>query len=167
MNDNPYFLSGILTTVLMTAGFTCIVCWLVARMRSKKQATPSAQIDAPGQLQSEVADLRHTVFDLLMEIEAIRTTLLRSPLGEGGRHSPYAIAYRETALLTHNSTGCTGGEQKLAGLFYSFEKALRMPDLRGGQTEEWRECLLMKRMGYSAAELSSYQGDAREAETYT
>jgi hypothetical protein len=58
------------------------------------------------------------VCDLLMEVEALRETLLRSNTGSGRKESAYARAYREIALLTHNSAGPSSGLDKLLARFY-------------------------------------------------
>ena len=120
-------------------------------------AEPNAQTDALSLANAEIAQLRGTVFDLLLEVEAIRETLLRSPLGSGGAQSSYAISYRKTAFTTHNSAGCTGGHEKLMEHYY----------YRSPEQNEWRECLFMKRLGYSADEIAKYQDEAEVAHSYT
>src|SRR6266540_1591227 len=58
------------------------------------------------------------VCDLLMEVEALPEALLQSAAGSGGKESAYARAYREIALLTHNSAGPSSGLDKLLARFY-------------------------------------------------
>ena len=129
---------------------------LFHRFLSKEQAPPKPS-DPLALAYAEIAELRETVFDLLVEVEAIREALLRSPVGSAGSRSTYAIAYRDTALLTHDSTGPSGGHDKLMARFYS------------GAPEhlDWRECLFLSRVGFSEDEIAKYKDKAEEAETYT
>ena len=67
-----------------------------------------------------------------MEVEALRSACLEST--EGGpiaKDSAYRQAYRETALLTHNSAGPSSGVAKLLARFYptSVEEDGRVPRL--------------------------------------
>ena len=105
--------------------------------------------------QSEIAELRSMVYDLLVEVEAIRATLLKSPFGSEGPNSRYAIAYLETAFLTHDSSGCTG--DKLLAQFYG----------RDPKKHDWRECLFMQRLGFSTEAIANYMREAKAAELNT
>lgn len=116
-----------------------------------------AQPDPLALAYSEIAELRGTVFDLLVEIEAIRETLLNSPLGSGGSRSAYAKAYLKAACTTHNSTGPSGGHEKLMERFYSDPR----------ERDDWRECLFMLRLGFSPVEIAKYKEEAEAAHYYT
>ena len=133
-----------------------IIRELFHRFFPQEQAPP-ARADPLAQAYTEIAHLRETVFDLLVEVEAIRETLLKSPLGSGGSRSSYASAYRNTAFTTHNSAGCSGGHEKLMQQFYP----------RALEQREWRECLFMERLGFSPDEITSYRDKAEQAHTYT
>ncbi len=111
--------------------------------------------DPIARAQSEIAELRSMVYDLLVEVEAIRETLLKSPFGSDGPHSPYAIAYRDTAFRTHDASGCTG--DKLLAQFYPSSP----------KRDDWRECLFMHRLGFSTDAIARYMREAEAAETYT
>jgi hypothetical protein len=118
--------------------------------------------------------LGRVVLDLLMEVEALRRAVkdLSDRAGaadagddalSGPRHgvsSPrtaYAAAYLDTAWLTHWSAGPSGGWEKLLAEYYSWDS--RLP--------EWRECLMLERLGFSQADISNYKESARQAETCT
>jgi hypothetical protein len=118
--------------------------------------------------------LGQVVLDLLMEVEALRRAVqalsdragsvdagedvLGGPRhGLPGPHTPYAAAYADTAWLTHNALGPTSGWEKLLAEYYS----------RDAVTPGWRECLMLKRLGFSDAEIARYMESAREAETYS
>jgi hypothetical protein len=105
------------------------------------------------------------VLDLLVEIEALRTVVSASKLGVGGKESAYGRAYQQTAYLTHNACGPSSGMEKLLALFYP-------PQAEGEerswyQPMTWRECLQMRRLGFSDEEVRAYKEAAREAETFT
>jgi hypothetical protein len=126
------------------------------KILSEKQA-PTAPPDALAAAQAEIAQLRTALFDLHLEVEAIRMTLLNSSLGAGGAGSAYAVAYREAAFLTHDSTGPISGHDKLMALY-------QPPASEQGQ---WRECLFMQRLGFSADAIAKYKREAEEAHYYT
>ena len=114
------------------------------------EATSPTKPEALIKAQAEIATLRRAVFDLFVEVEAIRATLLKSELGGRGVSSPYAESYRDTVLTTHCSTGCTGGYEKLLSEFYpaSHNYCSLLSGLYESK-EEWRECLFMRRLGMS------------------
>ncbi len=118
--------------------------------------------------------LGQVVLDLLMEVEALRRAVKElsdragpadagDNIHAGPRHAvpgpstAYAAAYAETAWLTHCAAGPTDGWEKLLAEFYSW----------GRVPSEWRECLMLKRLGFSDADVAKYMESAREAETYT
>jgi len=105
------------------------------------------------------------VFDLLMEVEALRTVVSASKLGAGGKDSAYSRAYQETAYLTHNACGPSSGLEKLLALFYPSQAEGEGPSWRERRT--WRECLLMRRLGFSDEEVRAYKVAAEQAETFT
>jgi hypothetical protein len=67
-----------------------------------------------------------------------------------------ARAYVAAALCTHNSAGPTSGWDKLLAQFGT-------PAPRG----EWRECLMLRRLGFSEADNDRYMEEARGYETRT
>lgn len=105
------------------------------------------------------------VFDLLMEVEALRKVVSASKLGVGGKDSAYGRAYRETAYLTHNACGLSSGLEKLLALFYPRQAEEEGPSWRERRT--WRECLLLRRLGFSDEEVRTYKEAAEQAETFT
>ena len=121
------------------------------------RAASPAKDDPLALARSEIAELRETVFDLLVEIEAIRETLLNSPLGSGGARSPYASAYRKAAFRTHDASGPSSGHMKLFAQFYPLA-----PEQR-----DWRECLFMQRLGLSPDDIAKYKREAERAHAYT
>lgn len=133
------------------------------------ETTSSTQGGSLAQANAEIAELRRTVFDLLVEVEAIRATLLKSELGVGEERSPYAIAYRDTALETHNSAGSTGGFNKLLERFYPDprQQCSWIDNLYEQQADNWRECLFMRRVGMSPDDIAKYQSEAESAHAYT
>jgi hypothetical protein len=105
------------------------------------------------------------VFDLLMEVEALRKVVSASKLGVGGKDSAFCRAYEETAYLTHNACGPSSGLEKLLALFYP-----RSADEEGRRSwgrRTWRECLLLRRLGFSDEEVRAYKEAAERAETFT
>jgi hypothetical protein len=84
---------------------------------------------------------------LMMEVEALRAALLEV------NPRAYAKAYRETALLTHNSAGPTSGGHKLAQRF----ETNGVPALYG---EPLREVIMMARLGFTNEEIRRYILDA-------
>jgi hypothetical protein len=105
------------------------------------------------------------VFDLLMEVEALRKAVLASKLGVGGKASAYGRAYEETAYLTHNACGPSSGLEKLLALFYPRVAEEDGQSWQGRRT--WRECLLLRRLGFSDEQVRAYKEAAEQAETFT
>jgi hypothetical protein len=122
--------------------------------------------DLLARAQSEIQQLRTVVFELHVEVEAIRETLLKSPLGSGGSSSVYAQSYYETALLTHNAMGPSGGYEKLARLFYEGDSK-SIESICYAHGDDWRECLFMKRLGFPPKQISEYRREAEGAEILT
>jgi hypothetical protein len=112
-----------------------------------------------------IAVLVAMVFDLLMEVEALRTVVSASKLGVGGKDSAYGRAYQETAYLTHNACGPSSGVEKLLALFYP--RQAEEEGLGWRERRTWRECLLMRRLGFSDDEVRAYKEEAEQAETFT
>jgi hypothetical protein len=118
----------------------------------KKAPAPDPRIDV----------LVAMVFDLLMEVEALRAAHLASNNGARGTDSGYGRAYRDTAYLTHNAAGPSSGLEKLLGLFYPAES-----EMDTGTSGTWRECLMLRRLGFSQDQVRAYMDDAERAETFT
>jgi hypothetical protein len=121
----------------------------------KKSRGPDPRVDA----------LVAMVFDLLMEVEALRRAQLASNTGARGTDSAYGRAYRDTAYLTHNASGPSSGLEKLLALFYPAET---QNDTRAsGQQRTWRDCVMLQRLGFSLEQVRAYQEEAERAETFT
>src|ERR1051326_2828159 len=122
--------------------------------------------DKTGSTDPRIEMLITITFDLLMEVEALRSAQLEHT--EGGpiaKDSAYRQAYRKTALLTHNSAGPSSGVAKLLACFYptSVEEDGRVP-LRA---RSWRECVMLRRLGFSEGEIREYKDQAEDAESLT
>jgi len=98
-----------------------------------------------------VEALTTLVLDLLVEVEALRQAQ--------AAQTAYRDAYRAAALLTHNSAGPSSGWQKLLERYYPLEAS------SDGRT--WREVLMMRRLGFTPAELEAYREEAAQVETDT
>jgi hypothetical protein len=114
------------------------------------------------------------LLDLFMEVEALREALIkidRSVLEQNrGEHfqlehegsvfsvgkSTYQKAYLTAAFETHNNGGPSGGIDKLLARFY--------PTSADDLGRTWRECLLLRRLGFSAEEIDDYKNAAQDAE---
>jgi hypothetical protein len=102
-------------------------------------------------LSRRIQMLTTVVLDLMMEVEALRETMVRG--------SNYRAAYREIGLLTHNSVGPSTGVDKLLDLYYPSSAT------SGGRA--WRESLMMQRLGFTQTEMEQYKRDAEDAEQMT
>jgi hypothetical protein len=94
------------------------------------------------------------VLALLMEVEALREAFLELDSTTSGAKAGYSRAYRDTAYLTHNCAGPSGGLDKLLGLFYP-------------QEPDWRECLMLRRLGFSEEQIRVYKAEAQQAHVFT
>ena len=112
---------------------------------------PSGRLAQGAELAGRVETLTMLVLDLLAEVEALRQSQ--------GTKSDYRDAYRAACLLTHNSAGPSSGWEKLIECFY--------PRHRSSGGRVWRESVMMRRLGFTPAEIAVYQTEAEEAETYT
>lgn len=108
---------------------------------------------------SKIQILVAMILDLLMEVEALRAALLATDAGATGKDSAYGRVYRSTAYLTHNSCGTSAGLEKLLALFY--------PDKVQANRRTWRESLMLRRIGFSEADIGTYKEEAEQAETFT
>ncbi|PSB02293.1 hypothetical protein [Merismopedia glauca] len=120
------------------------------------------------------------VVDLFMEVEALRESLIELTEDRKGSQldtyddseypdesissisrgkSIYQKAYLNTAYLTHNSIGPSGGLDKLLAEFY--------PSSSSQIRQTWRECLFLERLGFSEEEITKYKKLAELAETLT
>lgn len=107
-----------------------------------------------GPSEEKIEALTAMVFDLLVEVEALRATALKLESGSQGANSVYGQAYRETAYRSHSSAGPSTGSEKMLGLFYPSK-------------EPCRELLMLRRLGFSEEEIHSFQHAALDAETLT
>ena len=116
------------------------------------------------------------VLDLFMEVEALRRFAVTLDEQRSGRlecprqsghneltlsrdKSAYQIAYVDTAYVTHNNAGPSGGLDKLLTEFY--------PAAADEMGRAWREALLLERLGFSREEITAYKKAAEEAEMLT
>ena len=103
------------------------------------------------ELAKRVDTLIVVVLDLMTEVEALRDAQVTG--------SRYHDSYRSACILTHNSAGPSTGLDKLLDCFY--------PEDRFSDGRVWRESVLMRRLGYTPAEIDAFRRDATEAEMYT
>lgn len=126
-----------------------------AKMRQRIDMIRDALASNPPHVRLEVARrvdaLTRLVLDLLAEVEALR----RAQNGE----SRYRDAYRETCLLTHDSSGPSGGWEKLLESYY--------PDERCADGRVRRESIMMFRLGFTPGEVGRFHKEAEEAELFT
>lgn len=123
--------------------------------------------------------LERIALDLMMEIEALRATVIElstqvslipagddvlddGPAGVPGQHAPYGKAYLETAWRSHCSAGASSGWDKILEQFYGNGWG----EIAAG-AKCWRELLILRRLGYSEAQLMQYVDSAQAAETYS
>lgn len=99
------------------------------------------------------------VSDLLVEVEALREAVIRLSASAGRDPSSYRDAYRETALLSHDSAGPSTGVDKILALFY--------PDPSEADGRPLREIVMLRRLGMSQAELDAFQKEAKDLEVLT
>lgn len=103
------------------------------------------------------AALAFLVARLMMEVEALREALSSPSTPEAVRQS-YRQAYERIAVLSHNSAGPSGGEEKIIRRF--------VPD----QTRTDRfapELTMLQRLGGTAEEQQTLREAMEEVEMYT
>ncbi|WP_395752132.1 hypothetical protein [Prosthecobacter sp.] len=135
-------------------------------------SSSSSHTSQSQQLEAALAStriLKGVVFDLMVEIEALRATALNSPLGAKGSSgiSPYAFEYRNAAFRTHHCGGCTPPTFKHLHKFFSHSFVMNTPLCLGMERDEWRELIFMERLGFTPEELAEYKRRAEEAHTYS
>ncbi|MBL8866628.1 MAG: hypothetical protein JNK93_13800 [Planctomycetia bacterium] len=126
-----------------------------------------------GDLADRVEALSQVVLGLMVEVEALRDALARTKAGgtalpvHGGNDIPctarelvegkaaYPAAYVDTAFVPHNAAGPSGGIDKLVARFYPAD------------SREPRETIMLRRLGYTHAEIARFLEAARAAENYT
>ena len=96
--------------------------------------------------------------DMLIELEALREAVATCP----ATREHYRRAYEGTALRAHDASGPTGGAAKIIERFYPEEATTEDGELRN-----WREALLMRRLGLSPEGIEAWKENAREAEMFT
>lgn len=129
--------------------------------------------------ESRIQTLERIVLDLMMEIEALRMTVIKltdkppsepesnnvleeKHVGVSGDHSLYAQAYMETAWVTHWAAGPLSGWDKLIERFYHNEAANYASRKMG-----YRELIMLRRLGYTPTQIDQYMDKAEAAETCT
>ena len=120
-------------------------------------------------LEAKVEVLRALVLDLLREVEALRGTQLVQSQANGIRpkESLYGRIYRDTALLTHDETGPSSGIEKLLDLWrarpiFRFGEDSQYTGYGNEFTGELAEVAMLKRLGFSPAEIDRYIEDVEE-----
>jgi hypothetical protein len=126
-----------------------------------------------GELPDRVAVLSDVVLDLLVEVEALRDALARTKAGgaarpvHGGYDLPctdrelaegkaaYPAAYVDTAFVPHNGAGPSGGIEKLLARFYPTD------------AREPREAIMLRRLGFTDAEIARFFAATRQAQQFT
>ena len=107
------------------------------------------------------------VLDLFVEVEALRGAM-HSRVGTGGLHvdeslsagkSPYQASYLNKVYTSNNSAGPSSGMEKVLATFYASRSVEGQP--------AWRECLVLRRLGFTEEEVARYVQAASEAETFT
>jgi hypothetical protein len=73
--------------------------------------------------------------------------------------SPYRAWYLNTVYTSHNAAGPSSGTEKVLATFYPSTSVEGQPD--------WRECLVLRRLGFTEEEVARYVQAASEAETFT
>lgn len=119
-----------------------------------------------------IAVLTQIVIDLLVEVEALRETVLRLHPVDGGApvhagydfpcddsltedKAAYPAAYADAAFTLHNAAGPSSGVQKLLGRFYPENGAAP------------REALMLRRLGFTADEIARFRAATKSAEMYS
>lgn len=97
--------------------------------------------------------------DLMMEVEALRAAMILQEGEAGGKESRYARTYLETARLTHYTTGPSTGLDKLLNLFY--------PADTDSDDRNWREALMLRRLGFSDVDIDQFKQEAKRTELNT
>lgn len=118
------------------------------------------------QLEQKVEMLTELVIELLREVEALRSTEIERCKSARilPKDSIYRKQYRETALLTHNSAGPSGGLDKLLSLWL-IEPPTATATSRF--TEYVTEFVILQRLGYSDADLQEYLREVDMVSTFT
>jgi len=100
---------------------------------------------------------RGLLLETVREVHALREAKIRELQEENGsiRQSEYARIYRDTAFLTHNSSGPSSGPEKLLRAFL------------GEASTGGSEIPVLRRLGFNDDEIAKYVKEASEAEFYT
>lgn len=139
------------------------------RAHSTNSATTAEQLQT----------LERVVLDLMLEIEALRATVINlssrmgpepesdhalddSPAGVAGSHLAYGRQYLNSAFLSHWAAGPTSGWDKVLERFYGDGWGCDSCGVQIG-----RELLMLRRLGYSDSQLKQYVENARAAESCT
>ncbi|MBW4642907.1 MAG: hypothetical protein KME23_07915 [Goleter apudmare HA4340-LM2] len=109
--------------------------------------------------------LTHLVIELLREVEALRKAQINESQASGilPKDSHYGNAYQQTAYLTHNSAGPTGGIDKLLALWFGYPE--QVPQSRYGSF--LTEILMLRRLGLTEEEIKQYIQKAENLEQLT
>lgn len=94
--------------------------------------------------------LEKIVMALLVEVEALRSTLINIDQGK------YFEAYKNATYLSHNAAGTFGGQHKTIELFFATN-----------HKNKAREVSMLKRLGASDQEIEVFLSKCEEAEFFT
>lgn len=124
----------------------------------KAPAGASAGASEDSSRDQRLEDLSFVVSQLLLEVEALRATVIAMEARAGftGSRSAYAIGYRETFLTSHNSAGARPGAFKVMDGFHARD----VPDLYG---RPLREVVMLGRLGFTDDEIQEYYRQAAHA----
>jgi hypothetical protein len=105
-------------------------------------------------LEERVQLLTELVFELLREVEALRSAQIRESESKGipPKDSEYGKSYLATSRLTHNSCGPTGGIDKLLALWVGWYEEVPQNRFRC----LLREVLMLRRLGFTESEIDAY-----------
>lgn len=119
---------------------------------------------ADPEVEQRLKVLTTMVFDLLVEVEALRKVAAQAQQAAStNAESGYRRAYEDTAFLTCNADGPSSGLQKLIALFYPEREEPTYPGWTGKHA--WRELQMLRRLGASEEQIQAYQRSVLAAET--
>jgi|GEM_PF-2467835 len=117
--------------------------------------------------EDRIEALTELVIALLMEVEALRSVHLEAcrQTNVSAKDSLYGKAYYETALLTHNSAGPSGGIEKLFSRYvgYSGSQSIFYPI----DKSKLRELVMLGRLDFTAEEIEKYNDEVEFVGTLT
>lgn len=123
---------------------------LLTTMEGYGTRTPEERIDA----------LVALVKELVREVEALRAVAVARETRDGS--TSYRDHYRETSLLSHNSAGIGGGEEKVLRRFIPINNS-ELPTAHSPLPE----AMMLRRLGLSDDEIEDYVREVKRVSRYT